>query len=157
MKRLLFIISLLTVLSVQSHAQEYINAIGFRGGISQGLTFKHYISRTNALEGILATRWNGFYLTGLYEVHTEAFDTQGLYFYYGGGAHAGFWDSNANPWFDDGTSNVVIGIDGIIGLEYVFQQIPFNLSLDWKPAFNLIGVTNFWGSDLAISFRFYFG
>jgi len=28
----------------------------------------------------------------------------------------------------------IAGFDGIIGLDYTFQTIPLNLSLDWKPA-----------------------
>lgn len=137
-------------------AQDYINSVGFRAGLSQGLTFKHFLTRTDAVDGILAMRWGGFHLTGLYERHTPAFDVDDLYFYYGAGAHIGFWDGNANPWFDDNTGYTVIGIDGVIGLEYIFQEIPFNLGLDWKPALNIIGTTGFWGDELALSFRFIF-
>ena len=50
----------------------------------------------------------------------------------------------------------VIGIDGILGMEYNIQEIPFNISLDWKPAFNLIGYTGFWGDEIALSIRFIF-
>jgi hypothetical protein len=50
----------------------------------------------------------------------------------------------------------VIGVDGQIGLEYVFEEIPLNLSIDWKPAFNIIGITNFWAGDAALSVRYTF-
>jgi hypothetical protein len=61
-----------------------------------------------------------------------------------------------NGWFTDNTSHVVIGIDGIIGLEYLFKDVPFNASLDWKPGFNLIGYTGFWGDEVAVSVRYIF-
>lgn len=157
MAKKIFILSLIFIgVSVQLKSQDYINAIGLRGGLSQGITFKHFVSRTDAAEGILAVRYGGFYVTGLYERHMPAFDVDQLYFFYGGGAHIGFWDGGNNAWFDESGNYTVIGIDGILGLEYVFYEIPFNLALDWKPAFNLIGVTNFWGSELAFSLRFMF-
>ena len=71
----------------------------------------------------------------------------------------GFWDSSRNPWWDDNKNNnsrLVIGVDGQIGLEYVFEEIPLNLSIDWKPAFNIIGITNFWAGDAALSVRYTF-
>jgi hypothetical protein len=56
------------------------------------------------------------------------------------------WSSNNNAY-------TVIGIGGILGLEYNFNEIPINISIDWKPAFNIIGHTSFWG-DGAFSIRF---
>ncbi len=153
-KSLLFTLAFLSM-GMTSFSQDYINAVGARFGSSQGISGKHFISTTDAVEGILATRWGGFNLTGLWERHTLAFDVDALYFYYGAGAHVGFWD-NTSPWFDSGTSTAVIGIDGIVGLEYNFSEIPFNISLDYKPAFNLIGYTGFWGDSFGLSFRFVF-
>jgi len=157
MKGKLIIISVFAILlSSNLKAQDYVNSIGVRAGLSQGITFKHFMSTTDALEGILAVRWGGFNVTGLYERHTNAFDVNSLYFYYGAGAHVGFWDGSSSPWFNDNNSYTVIGIDGIIGLEYVFSDIPFNIGLDWKPGFNLVGYTGFWGDELALSFRYMF-
>jgi hypothetical protein len=50
----------------------------------------------------------------------------------------------------------VVGIDGIIGMEYNIEEIPFNISLDWKPGFNILGHTGFWGDELALSVRYIF-
>lgn len=152
------VIAALFILMINSNlkAQDYVDAVGVRAGLSQGISYKHFISTTDALEGILALRWGGFNITGLFERHMDAFDVDGLYFYYGAGAHIGFWDGNTSPWFDDNSSYTVIGIDGVVGLEYVFTEIPFNVGLDWKPGFNLIGYTGFWGDELALSFRYIF-
>ncbi|MDD4227097.1 MAG: hypothetical protein PHU98_11980 [Mariniphaga sp.] len=156
---LVFMIGLLTAVTV--NAQDYNTGIGVRGGLSNGLTVKHFIDGNNAIEGILSTRWKGFNVTGLYEIHNQAFNTPRLNWYYGFGGHIGFWDGyKDHPWFDkadqiDG-SYTVIGIDGILGLEYNIEAIPFNISLDWKPGFNIIGYTGFWGDELALSVRFIF-
>lgn len=138
------------------NAQDYNTGIGIRGGLSNGLTVKHFISGNTALEVILATRWEGFNITGLYEIHANAFDTPGLNWYYGFGGHIGFWDGNRSPWFDENDSYTVIGIDGILGIEYNFEAIPLNIGLDWKPGFNLVGHSGFWSDELALSFRFIF-
>ncbi|MFW5820712.1 MAG: hypothetical protein ACOCWA_05440 [Bacteroidota bacterium] len=154
--KLIFTLFLSILINYGVHAQDYINSVGFRGGLSQGITYKHFVTTTDAVDGILAMRWGGFNITGLYERHIEAFDVEYLYFFYGGGAHIGFWDGDSNPWFDENRGYTVIGIDGVIGLEYVFREIPFNIALDWKPGLNLIGTTGFWGDELALSFRFIF-
>jgi len=150
-----YIVALVIFLSAFgiSQAQDYENAVGLRAGLSNGITFKHFISTNDAAEGILSTRWGGFNITGLLERHTTAFDTDGLYFFYGAGAHLGSFN---NSWFLDNTNHIVIGIDGIIGLEYVLDELPLNVSVDWKPGFNFIGYTGFWGDELALSVRYIF-
>lgn len=155
-KTLIFITIIITGFMINLKAQDYQNALGLRAGLSTGITYKHFLSTTDAFEGILTTRWGGFNLTGLYERHGRAFDTDNLYYYYGGGAHIGAWSGRNNPWFNNTNTYTVIGIDGILGLEYVFEEIPFNISIDWKPGFNLIGYTGFWGDEVALSFRYIF-
>jgi len=138
-----------------ANAQDYKTGIGLRAGFSSGLTLKHFKSRKVALEGLLTTRWQGFDVTGLYEVHNKAFEVNSLNWYYGGGAHIGFFNGNYAEWGINGTTYTVIGIDGILGLEYTFDEIPINLGIDWKPTFNLIGYTGIW-SEGALSVRYVF-
>ena len=157
MKKFIFATALLLTTALISYGQSYTTGIGLRGGFANGITAKHFLTERNAVEGILSTRWDGFMLTGLYEIQDVAFDTPGLYWYYGVGAHIGFWDGYANHrWFDEDRSYTVIGIDGIIGLEYAFAEIPFSISLDWKPAFNITGHSAFWGDGGGLSIRYIF-
>ena len=79
-----------------------------------------------------------------------------LNWYYGGGAHIGFWNGNNVKWGTAGTSYTVIGIDGILGIEYSFSEAPINIGIDWKPAINIIGYTGFWGDGGALSIRYIF-
>jgi hypothetical protein len=139
-----------------TNAQEYKTGIGLRGGFSSGLTLKHFVKRNAAFEGILATRWQGFDITGLYEIHNQAFDVEHLNWYYGGGAHLGFWNGNNVTWGDAHRSYTVLGIDGILGIEYSFSEAPINIGLDWKPAFNVLGYTGFWADGGALSIRYIF-
>ncbi|QGY45531.1 hypothetical protein GM418_18195 [Maribellus comscasis] len=157
MRKILLAIAILISVAFAANAQDYSTGIGIRGGPSNGLTIKHFITDNAALEGILASRWEGFNVTGLYEIHAVAFDTPRLNWYYGFGGHIGFWDGSKNDyWFDDSDNYTVVGIDGILGIEYNIESIPFNISLDWKPGINLIGYQGFWGDEAAISVRFIF-
>ena len=135
---LIIIISALFV-----NAQDYSNAVGLRGGLGYGLTFKHFLNETSAVDGILNSSWGFFGVTGLYEIHKPAFDVANLNWFYGGGAHV---------WFG---SSMYLGVDGVLGLDYKFADFPINLSLDWKPAFNIIG-SGFYGTDGALSIRYTF-
>ena len=158
MKKLFYTVIILAFFTLSANSQDYNTGIGVRGGLSNGLTVKHFISSNTAIEGLLSTRWKGFHITGLYEIHAQAFNTPRLNWYYGFGGHIGFWDGyEDHPWFDeDVDSHSVLGIDGIIGIEYNIEAIPFNISLDWKPGFNIIGHSGFWGDELALSIRFIF-
>ena len=158
MKNILLISIVVIITSFSVKAQDYNTGIGFRGGFSNGITAKMFIDEEMALEGILNTRWSSFNITGLFELHKNAFDVDHLYWFYGAGAHIGFWDANETPWFDtnDTDTHIVIGVDGIFGIEYVIQEIPVSISLDWKPALNIIGDFGFWGEEIGLSVRYVF-
>jgi hypothetical protein len=160
-KSMIAVVAMLFVLVFfnESKAQTYATGVGLRAGVTNGLTVKHFIQEDVALEGILHTRWRGLVITGLYEVHKNIREVRGLRWFYGGGAHIGSWNSNRvpPPWADpDFRGTTVVGIDGIIGLDYKFVDAPINLSLDYKPAFNIINGAGFWGDELALSIRFTF-
>ena len=155
-KILLALVTISLSISFASGQSNYNTGIGFRGGLSNGLTIKHFLGQSSAFEGILAYRWSGYNITGLYELHANAFNEPGFNWYYGAGGHIGFWDGDANPWFSDNQQYTVIGVDGILGLEYTFSEIPINLSIDWKPGFNIIGDSGLWADEAALSVRFVF-
>jgi opacity protein-like surface antigen len=156
MKKLLLTLTLVVCIMAFASAQDYKTGIGLRGGLYNGLTIKHFISSKTALEGLLATRWSGFEITGLYEISNRAFDVERLNWYFGLGGHVGFYNGNNTTWGDAGKSYTVIGLDGILGLEYNFSEVPINISADWKPAFNIIGYSKFWGDGGALSIRYIF-
>jgi hypothetical protein len=157
MKKLIFALTLFLATSVAVKAQDYSTGIGVRGGLSSGLTVKHFIGSNKAIEGLLSSRWRGFHITGLYEIHARAFDTPRLNWYYGVGGHVGFWDDyDRHPWFDDDGAHTVVGVDGIIGIEYNIVDIPFNISLDWKPSIDIIGDFYPWADEVALSIRYIF-
>jgi hypothetical protein len=156
MKKIILTLALVIFISAFTSAQDYNTGVGLRLGFSNGLTVKHFLSQRSAVEGLLVTRWRGFEITGLFEVHNQAFNVERLNWYYGFGGHIGFWNGDNTHWGDAGTNYTIIGIDGILGIEYNFDEVPINVSLDWKPAFNLTGYTGFWGDGGALSIRYIF-
>ena len=61
------IIAILSLIAIPGNAQNYKTGAGLRLGTFSGFTIKHFVSRQNALEGLLTFRWNGTSITGLYE------------------------------------------------------------------------------------------
>jgi hypothetical protein len=138
-------------------AQAYDQSLGLRLGWSNGITYKKFLSSETAFEGILYSRWRGLQITGLIEFHDKnTFAEHNLVWYYGFGGHVGFWEGKHSPWFHNNRTYTTLGVDGIIGIEYTFDEFPICLSLDYKPSFVIFGHSGFWGGDAALSARFYF-
>ncbi|MDO8929399.1 MAG: hypothetical protein Q7J86_10695 [Bacteroidota bacterium] len=156
MKTSIFVLVIALLFAFETKAQDYNTGIGLRGGFASGLTVKHFLGQNKAIEGIFDTRWQGFSITGLYEIHAQAFNTNRLNWYYGFGGHIGFWNGKHYRDVHNELNYTVVGIDGILGLEYNFEEIPINLSIDWKPAFDLFGYSGFYGDGGAISIRYIF-
>ncbi len=135
-------------------AQDYKTGIGLRGGLPSAITLKHFFNGNKAVELIVGSRWAGFSVTGLYEISkSNAFDVDRLDWYYGVGGHVGFYSGRFGP-FDE--QHTAIGIDGIIGIEYNIEEIPINISLDYKPAINFGTYFYARGDEAALSVRYIF-
>src|ERR1051326_3388671 len=120
---------------------SYNTAIGLRVGETSGATIKPFFVGNNALEGVIGVWPYAFGLTGLYERHEKAFNTDGMRWYYGGGGHATFGTGNIYYVYYNGerryykyeSGSLGLGIDGILGLEYKIKAIPFVVGIDVKP------------------------
>jgi hypothetical protein len=149
---------------LQSSAEEYETGIGIRlGGITQGVSVKHFLNVNSALEGILSFGHHSFLITGLYEKQPAINGAPGLYWFYGGGAHIGFYNDAAYFYYTKhGTryyygdrSSAVFGIDLILGMEYKIQNAPITLGLDIKPAFDFVDAfPGYWEGAFTIRFAF---
>jgi hypothetical protein len=153
MKSIRLSLSVLAILfactaSAQNNSSSYKTAVGVKF-YPGAITVKHFVKETAALEG-LAYFWDkGFRFTGLYELHYDLLQVEGLKWYVGPGAHIGFYN---NKHYDGST---LFGIDGIIGVDYKIKGAPLNLSIDWNPSFEFgdgSGFESFGG--LAIRFAF---
>ena len=101
------------------------------------------------------TRWKGYTLIGLYEHHKPTNIYPGLKWYFGGGAEIGIY-GQSSPWVIEPENKLIIGIVGIIGTEYSFDDIPLNFSFDWAPLFNMFGYTGLDYLQFGVSARYIF-
>jgi hypothetical protein len=159
-KHLISVLVICTILSInQIHAQKYNNAIGLRfGGLTNGLTIKSFIHKSDALEGILSVGHQSFIITGLYERHTGIDASTDFKLFYGGGAHIGFFQDGGSYYYNSKriyTATTVAGIDGILGFDYKFNKAPINFSMDIKPFIDFFN-GNFVYFDGGISIRYTF-
>lgn len=144
MKKILIVFAVAMMAILPSvNAQNW--GIGGKFGSDNGLNIKKYQGGT-ALEGVFAIHKHGFSATGLYEWNKEL--GSGFNLYYGLGATLGYWDN------DDDESELGLGIDGIIGIEWFIPNVPIALALDWMPQFQLIPETEFWAEGLSLSIKY---
>ena len=127
--------------------QDYKLALGVRLSdatptLSNSVSLKYIMPSGNALEGLISfgTR---FGIGGLYDVQKPLNGTPGLKWFYGGGAYVGFQ-----------SGNTYLGPTGAIGLDYKFDKVPLNLSLDWKPELDILPGINFVPDAFGFSARF---
>jgi len=150
MKNLIIFTFLLFLLVPESKAQNYTSAIGLRLGYPVSVSYKHFINEKHALEGNVGFRARNFYrsfnISGAYQFHNpinidnfpENFQ---WYWGVGGSIYLWSWDNG----FGEGAANTSFGAQGYIGLEYKFENIPLNISLDWVPTFFLNGYSSGFG------------
>ncbi|MBU0488216.1 MAG: hypothetical protein KKA07_01400 [Bacteroidetes bacterium] len=151
-------------------AQKYDNAFGVRAGVSGGFTFRHVFNaqeiKMTALEVIAGTgygAYNGSALSVMYEFQREFHLTNsrhsgGIYYYAGFGGHVGHYNAfdykmSNGLWY---TQDVyTVGVDGVLGAEYVFASFPIAAGLDVHPFYNIVNASNSF-FDAAIIVRIVF-
>lgn len=100
----------------------------------------------------LGDHWSALSLGVIYQWTGEI--GSGFGWFAGVGGWLGMWSWD-NGW-DDGEGNFHLALAAQAGIEYNFDAIPIQLSLDVRPRFNLIPNTHFdWGGvALGIRYRF---
>ena len=137
MKKILIATILLIGIIGNTQAQSYYRqAVGLRINNGYGgLTYKYFTSNSKALDLTLNIAFeSGIGLTGLCEIHKTTGFVPRLSWYYGYGAHAFLGGKG------DG-STISLGVDGVLGLEFVASEIPFAFSLDYIPSLSLINTS----------------
>jgi hypothetical protein len=138
----------ITSLQAQDGAPDYKLGLGIRFSnssptLSNSVSVKYFFNEKNAVDALISFGGSRFGIGGLYEIHTPLNATAGLKWYYGAGGYVGFQDHDT-----------YLGPTGVIGLDYKFQNIPLNLSLDWKPELDIIPRINFVPDAFGLTARF---
>ncbi|MES2430736.1 MAG: hypothetical protein V4556_07340 [Bacteroidota bacterium] len=156
MKKISTLIVALILVATVTNAQNktansltYKTAAGVKIWDGAGISLKTFIDGKNALEFIGFFNGNGTRITGLYEIHGDLNTESNLKWYIGPGAHVGFYKFA-------GDTKAYVGIDGVLGIDYKFKNLPLNLSLDWQPSFEFgtgRGFAGDWGG-LGVRYTF---
>lgn len=139
-------------------------SLGIRAGDPTGITGKFFIRNNHALEGIISFWPYGPALTGLYEIHAQAFSVEGLHWYYGAGAHIrvyrAAWYKQDLDWYYPSSryaGGVGVGVDAILGIAYKIAPIPISVSLDLKPTIEFATRNrSYFDLESAVSIRYHF-
>lgn len=124
MKKYYLITLLLLSITTAASAQKYRTAAGVRLESDRfGLSVQQLLHEKGTIEGILAVSSREYSGTALYEWHFPILGKRFNY-YLGAGAHIGNLKDHG----------VFTGVDGILGIEYKVNGLPFLLSADVKPA-----------------------
>lgn len=150
-------------LAFSTQAQEISkNALGLRLGDNDGfggeISYQRGLSDNNRLELDLGWRnsnhVDAFKLTGLYQ---WVWNIDGGFNWYAGvGGGVGSWSIDNNNFDDNGTFAFVAGD---LGIEYSFDEVPIQLSLDIRPElyFNSDDFRDdSFGPDIALGIRYQF-
>lgn len=159
MKKLILTFTLAFLfLSIGSiNAQSYSSAVGVRLGYGLNASYKKELK-----ESMYADIYAGFgggsgysrlFAGAAVELHKSIENVDNLYWYYGGGAYLGSYNYKSGY----GDNYFYVGINGVLGLDYTFEEIPLNLSADWMPGFNIIGGGGFYGAAGGLSVRYILG
>ena len=136
----------LSAQETQPAQQSYIFGLGIRLSnasptLNNSITAKYFFSEKNAVEGLLSFG-SRFGIGALYEVHSPL-SFPGLQWFYGAGGYVGFE-----------SGDTYLGPTGAIGLDYKFEKIPLNLSIDWKPELDILPKISFIPDAFGVTARF---
>lgn len=131
------------------HAQgaEYNTAVGLRLGYPLSVSGKKFFKEDLAAEAYVGFRsFSGYSwvnIAAALQKHNPIEDIDGLQWYYGAGATVLFYSYDFG--FDGGGSTG-IGLQGYLGLDYTFEDVPLSVTLDWIPTIFLTGFTSGFGA-----------
>ena len=140
MKKLLTVLVALFAFVALASAQP--RAIGLRAGWGGEVSYQHTLGAENFLE--VDAGWGAEALS-IGAAYDFTIAPVGPFSFYAGPA--------AHVWMGN---DLVLGVGGQLGLEYFFETIPLQVSLDWKPVFTLIPGTGFGWQSFGLGIRYAF-
>ena len=151
MKKLIVIVALMLGIAVAASAQP--RALGLRGGgwVSE-LSYQHSLGE-NFLEVDL-----GWWYSGGVNV-AAAYDFSiaplGPFNFYAGPA-AELYTYNYVDGNNNNAMGLQVGVGAQLGLEYFFDALPLQVSLDWRPMLHFLGGVGFGWQGIALGLRYAF-
>lgn len=155
-RNFLIALGLIIAGSSMAQAQSYRSAIGVRVGYPLSITYKKNTSAKNAIEVFGGFRphknYNEFRINAALQIHNPISEIKNLRWYYGAGLGLATYSFNNGFVGDTGAS---VTASGYLGLDYSFEELPINLSVDWVPTLYIGGFgSGFGGGYGALAVRY---
>lgn len=160
------VIIILIFIAGELNAQNYTRDYGIRFGDQVTAGYRQFYDDEQAVEAMFSFGRRGMKITILKEHTMPAFGSfsENVYFIYGYGAHAGFRYAdryrvlNRTYRIDDYRFMPLLGLDGMVGIEYRFQKFPIIAGFDLKPYFeySTIQIFNLFLNSFGFSLKYRF-
>jgi len=152
MKKLLLILVAVIGISFAANAQS--NNIGVRLGGGQGynaeLSWQHMMGASRLETDLGWSNYNSASSVSLTGIYQFLFGLPNNFAWYvGPGAHLGLTTVNDK-------ASLALAIVGQVGVEYDFEAVPLQLSLDIRPRLYVVPSTTFHWGDIALGIRYRF-
>ena len=139
---LFFFLFSLSAQTLRAQGATYNTAVGLRLGYPLSASIKKFVKDDIAVEGYVGFRGFSGYswvnIAAALQKHNAINEVYGLQWYYGAGASVFFFNFD-NNFINDGAGNVSFGVQGYLGLDYKFADLPLNVTLDWIPTIFING------------------
>lgn len=147
-----FVLVMAAILGIAVVAAAQPRAIGIRAGYGAELSYQHTLGGENFAE--LDLGWSaGAIQAGLaYDFMIAPLGP--LNFYAGPQAFVGL--ANTVDGEGNAKQGLWLGAGAQLGIEYCFDAIPLQLSLDWKPSLLIIPNLGFGWNSIALGIRYLF-
>ncbi|MBM3159872.1 MAG: hypothetical protein FJZ66_00940 [Bacteroidetes bacterium] len=145
MKKLSLTTLLFLAVSTCSWSQQYKTAIGLKGGYPSlgGLAIKHFLKSGFAVEGTIGGSSEILLISALVDLQKALPEPIGL-----------DWYAGVGPTIGVANGTYLFTANGVVGLDYTFQDFPLNLSIDTGPFLSLSTIGFGWGGGLAVRYAF---
>jgi hypothetical protein len=135
---------LFAVFAFVALASAQPRALGVRVGWGGEISYQHTLGAENFLEVDAGWGANSVSIGAAYDFQIAPVGPFGFY--------AG---PSAQVWMG-GDNDFVLGVGAQVGLEYIFPSFPLQISLDWRPVFDLIPSTGFGWQSVGLGIRYAF-
>jgi hypothetical protein len=163
--KLIYTSCLFIFLSVGVSAQNYTRDAGIRFGQGFIGSYRQFYKEDMAIDLYGGFLNRGLIFGGLKENFRPALTrySDNFRLYFGYGVHAGFNYTNSYKFLNrqyhyDWTLSPLFGMDGIVGLEYYFPEVPVLVAFDVKPYFefslNRIFELSIFDVTFSVKYRF---
>ncbi len=140
--RFAYLTIVLLLFSVGASAQNYMRDAGVRFGKRAVGSYRQFYKEDKAVELFLGYQERGLRLGGMRQFFSPALTKHSPNFRlcYGYGVHTGFTYTNKHKMFNreyryDWKFSPLFGMNGILGIEYSFPEVPILVTADAKPFF----------------------